>query len=133
MKELAWSSILSVEIDEIDEDHRRLVNLFNLLNHSIEAGDSEDYIESVLEELIACTAWHFKHEERLMLKFNYDEFEQHKDEHQKLMNSSAGLLQKFLSQKKTLTSEDIDYIETWLTEHILTTDMKLGVFLNTVM
>lgn len=91
MKELDWSSILSVEIDE---DHRRLVNLFNLLNHSIEAGDSEDYIESVLEELIACTAWHFKHEERLMLKFNYDEFEQHKDEHQKLMNSSTELLQK---------------------------------------
>ena len=71
MKDLIWDATLSVEVDEIDEDHRRLVDLFNTLNHSVSDGDAPDYVEAVLEELINCTVWHFSHEERLMLKFEY--------------------------------------------------------------
>ena len=31
MKDLVWDRTLSVDVPEIDEDHRRLVDLFNLL------------------------------------------------------------------------------------------------------
>jgi len=55
VKDLVWDNILSVGIEEIDEDHRRLVNLFNILNHSVTEGDAPDYLEAVLEELISCT------------------------------------------------------------------------------
>ena len=78
MKDLAWSQILSVEVDEIDEDHRKLVNIFNILNHSVMEGESTDYLAAVLEELINCTVWHFSHEERLMLKYGYEGTEEHK-------------------------------------------------------
>ena len=61
MKDLVWDYVLSVGIDEIDEDHRRLVDLFNILNHSVAEGDGIDYLAAVLEELINCTAWHFSH------------------------------------------------------------------------
>ena len=64
MKDLIWDNTLSVEVNEIDEDHRRLVELFNILNHAVVEGEAPNYIEAVLEELISCTVWHFKHEER---------------------------------------------------------------------
>ncbi|HIJ47946.1 MAG TPA: hemerythrin, partial [Gammaproteobacteria bacterium] len=38
MKELIWDQSLSVQVKEIDEDHRRLVELFNLLLHAVEEG-----------------------------------------------------------------------------------------------
>ena len=133
MKELIWNDTLSVEVDEVDEDHRRLVDLYNILNHAVEDEDSPDYIEALLEELISCTVWHFRHEERLMLKFNYGEFADHKAEHEDLIKSSWELQQKFLSQGKQLTTEDIEFLEIWLTRHILTTDMRLGAYLNSVM
>ena len=82
MKELIWDDSLSVQIQEIDEDHRKLVDLFNILSHSVEEGDASNYIEAVLEELLSCTIWHFRHEERLMLKYSYEGLLEHKKEHQ---------------------------------------------------
>ncbi|MCU7809640.1 MAG: bacteriohemerythrin [Candidatus Thiodiazotropha sp. (ex Notomyrtea botanica)] len=133
MKDLVWSNTLSVEVDEIDEDHRRLVDLFNILAHSVAEGDSPDYQEAVLEELISCTVWHFKHEERLMLKYAYEELAGHKTEHQDLINSALGLQRKFLQAGKRIENEDFEFLEHWLTEHILVADMKLGAYLAEVM
>lgn len=133
VKDLVWSNTLSVEVDEIDEDHRRLVDLFNILNHAVADGGSADYQEAVLEELISCTVWHFKHEERLMLKYAYEEFAAHKTEHKDLIESAQALQQQFLQADKRITSEDIEFLEHWLTEHILVTDMKLGAYLVEVM
>ena len=133
MKNIIWDDTLSVEVDEIDEDHRRLVDLFNRLNRSVAEGDSTDYIEAVLEELISCTIWHFRHEERLMLLYKYQDIEEHKAEHDDLINSVRRLQQKFHQANKLLTNQDIEYLENWLTEHILGHDMKLGFYLMQVM
>jgi hemerythrin len=31
VKDIVWGKILSVGVDEIDEDHRKLVTIFNIL------------------------------------------------------------------------------------------------------
>lgn len=133
MKEIVWDDALSVEVDEIDEDHQKLVDLFNMLSHSVENGDSNEYIDAVLDELISCTAWHFKHEERLMLLYNYQGLDEHRTEHNELIDSVRELQKKFHQANKILTSDDIEYLEDWLTAHILGHDMKLGFYLMKVM
>ena len=129
MKDLIWDQTLSIEVEEVDEDHRRLVDLFNVLHHAVEEGDAPDYVDAVLEELINLTVWHFSHEERLMLKFGYGEFEEHKAEHSELIASVRKLQENFRAGGKQLSGDDIEFLERWLTEHILVTDMKLGAFL----
>ena len=133
MKDLIWDNSLSVQIQEIDEDHHKLVELFNILNHSVAEGDASNYIEAVLDELLSCTIWHFRHEERLMLKYAYEDLLQHKAEHQELIESARKLQQKFLEEGKSLSNKDIKLLEHWLVGHILGTDMALGVFLAEVM
>jgi hemerythrin len=133
VKDLVWDQSLSVQVKEIDEDHRRLVNLFNILIHSVAEGDAKNYIEAVLEELISCTVWHFRHEERLMLKYDYEGLAEHKAEHQELIDSVRALQQTFLQEDKPVSSEDIEFLEHWLTEHIFVADMKLGSYLGEVM
>ncbi len=133
MKDLIWSDTLSIAVPEVDEDHRRLVDLFNILNHSLEDGDDAEYIEAVLEELISCTQWHFRHEERLMLKYDYTGFAEHKQEHQALMDSVRALQQKYMDEGRLLSSDDIEFLEHWLTEHILVADMEMGTYLAGVM
>jgi hemerythrin len=133
MKDLIWDNSLSVEIQEIDEDHRRLVDLFNILNHSVAEEEAANYIEAVMEELISCTIWHFRHEERLMLKYVYEGFEEHKSEHLELIESVKELQQKLLQEGKQVSSEDIKFLEHWLTGHILGADMALGSYLGEVM
>ena len=128
MRELVWDRVLSVENDEIDNDHRILVNLFNLLARSVEEGESRAYIETVLEELIRCTAWHFCHEERLMLKHGYPELEAHRQEHLDLMDSVRDIQREILRTGK-LEEEEFEILEQWLTGHILAADMKFGEYL----
>jgi len=133
VKDLIWDNSLSVQVQEIDEDHQKLVQLFNILNHSVEEGDASDYIEAVLEELICLTAWHFRHEERLMLKYGYEKIEEHKTEHQELIESARALQQKFLQESMSVSSDDIEFLENWLTGHILGADMELGSYLGEAM
>ncbi len=130
MKDLVWDHVLSVGIDEIDEDHRILIDLFNILNQSVTEGDAPDYLAAVLDELIKCTAWHFSHEERLMLKYGYEGMSEHKTEHQELIESARELQQKILQADKPVAEEDLVFLERWLTAHILTADMRLGTYLN---
>ncbi|TNF37515.1 MAG: hypothetical protein EP315_02550 [Gammaproteobacteria bacterium] len=133
MKDLIWDDSLSIQIREIDEDHHKLVDLFNMLNHALAEGENPDYIEAIIEELITCTAWHFKHEERLMMKYGYEGLEEHRKEHQELVNSALELKQKFLAQSKTLSDRDIEFMEHWLTGHIYGSDMEMGSYLCEVM
>jgi hemerythrin len=133
VKDIVWSKILSVEVEEIDEDHRKLVSIFNTLNQAVREKESADYLAATLEELINCTVWHFSHEERLMLKYRYPEMEAHKAEHRDLIESAKELQAKLLQADKLVADEHIVFLERWLTEHILTTDMRLGSYLAQAM
>ena len=132
MKDIVWDKILSVGVEEIDEDHRKLVNIFNILNRSVSEKASPDYLAATLAELINCTVWHFSHEERLMLKYRYGGIEEHKTEHRELIDSARELQQQVLQADQALANEQIAFLERWLTGHILTTDQKLGAFLSQV-
>ena len=133
VRDLVWSEILSVGVDEIDDDHRKLLGIFSLLDQAATQGESPDYLAALLEELINCTVWHFSHEERLMLKFRYPEIEPHKAVHRDLIESARELQQKLLQTDKRMADEHIEFLERWLTEHILTTDLRLGSYLSHVM
>jgi hemerythrin-like metal-binding protein len=129
MKELTWDKTLSVDVPEIDEDHRRLVDLFNLLNRAVVEGEAPVYVEALMDELISCTVWHFRHEERLMLKYGYQGLQEHKAEHEDLIASAKALQQKLQQEGKGVSSEEIEFLEHWLTGHILGADMDLGSYL----
>jgi len=133
MKDLVWDETLSIQVDEVDEDHRRLVDLFNILNHAVAEGESAAYVEAVMRELIACTVWHFSHEERLMLKYGYEGMAAHKAEHADLIASATALQEKLLKEGQSVSDTDIEYLEHWLTGHIFGADMNLGAFLCEVM
>ena len=129
MKNLEWSELLSVDIDEIDEDHRKLLEIFNLLNHALAGKESADYQAAVLEELINFTAWHFSHEERLMIKHGYRDFDEHKAAHRELLNSARQFQQRIIRADISMSDDDFVFLERWLTEHILTDDKRLGAYL----
>lgn len=133
MKDVVWDNILSVGVDEIDDHHRRLLDLFNLLNHSVAEGSSPEYLAAVLEELINCTAWHFSHEERLMLKHGYPGLAEHREEHRELMRGVRELQQKILQAGIRVGDDDLVYLERWLTQHILIDDARMGAYLAQAM
>lgn len=130
MKNLVWENSLSVDVEEIDEDHRRLIELFNLLNQAVEEEQEADYIRILTEELLSCTEWHFRHEERLMFWHNYDGLQEHRAEHQELMSSIRTFLQRVIEGGGDLSNKELEHLENWLVGHILGADMDLGSYLS---
>ena len=133
MKDIVWDNILSVGIDEIDDDHKKLIHIFNILNRALKDREPKDYLAATLDELINCTVWHFSHEERLMLKHRYHDLAEHKAEHQELIQGAQVLQREILQSETPFSEEHVQFLERWLTEHILTADGRLGSYLSQVM
>ncbi|MBK1618279.1 hypothetical protein CKO42_07450 [Lamprobacter modestohalophilus] len=133
MKDLLWDKTLSVDVPEIDQDHRRLLELFNRLGHAVEDGEPQAYVEATLDELISCTGWHFQHEERLMEKHGYPGLQEHRAEHQALITSGEALRQQLRQSGACPSPQEIAFLEHWLTGHIYGTDMAMGAYLAETM
>ena len=64
-----------------------------------------------------------------MLKYGYEGRLEHKSEHEALITSVKALQQKLVQEEKAVSSEDIEFLEHWLTGHILGADMDMGAYL----
>ncbi|MEA3641167.1 MAG: bacteriohemerythrin [Lamprobacter sp.] len=133
MKELLWDKTLSIDVPEIDQDHRRLLELFNRLGQAAEDAEPQAYIEAIMDELISCTGWHFQHEERLMEKYGYHGLEEHRAEHQDLMARGRALQQQLRQAGAPPSVQEIAVLEHWLTGHIYGADMAMGAQLAEAM
>lgn len=127
---ITWSDDLSVGVDEIDDQHKKLVQLVNGLHNHLVIGDANDIMGKVLDRVIEYTSFHFDTEERLMEEHGFPFSAAHKREHQKLVNTALELQAKLNSGNGRITSETMTFLKDWLSHHILESDMYLGKFLN---
>jgi len=130
MSLLAWSNLFSVGVKEIDDQHKKLVELANKLNDEIAAGRGKDVLGRILSDLISYTQYHFSTEEKLMAAHSYTQSDAHKEQHRQLVKAVADLKKKYDSGEATLTNEVMVFLRDWLTKHILNTDKAFGRELN---
>ena len=131
MSLLAWSSVFSVGVTEIDNQHKKLVDMANRLNDAMKAGQGKEAIGKVLNELVSYTATHFAYEERLMDQHKYPMSPEHKQEHKDLVKTVLDFKAKFEKGDAALTAEIMTFLRDWLTKHIMNSDKKFGKDLNT--
>ena len=75
----------SFELDyrQIDDDHRRLVDLVNRIIEAMNADDF-DACARLVPDFVGTARTHFRHEEALLKKLGYPEAEDHHDHHRQL-------------------------------------------------
>ncbi|MEW6117819.1 MAG: bacteriohemerythrin [Nitrospirota bacterium] len=127
---MTWSDALSVNIKEIDEQHKKLVGMINDLHDAMKVGKGTDVTGAILTGLVQYVATHFATEEKLMKAHSYPEFLKHKTEHENLTKQALELQKQFGEGKPVLTVELMNFLKNWLTNHIQGTDKKYGPFLN---
>ncbi len=86
---IEWSSQYSLGLDEIDEQHKSLLDLINRIWKSIVYRCDQKIIFSLVEELEKYTLAHFAAEETFMRVTGYPDFDAHKKEHHKFVARSA--------------------------------------------
>jgi hemerythrin-like metal-binding protein len=126
-----WSEMLSTGVSEIDDEHKQIVGMLNDLYDSLQAKHSEETLGKLLDRLLAYTAYHFEHEESLLVQTGYPGAAAHKNEHDDLTNRVL-LMQKDYREAKsaTLPVELLNVLRKWLLTHILVSDKKYVLHLH---
>jgi len=128
MPYFAWNDSLLVGIKDIDEQHRRLVELINGLNDAVTRSGQHCPAPELVARLKAYADEHFHIEEGYMQAFAYPDFEQHLREHDSF-RAAVQIFEDNSASDSANPSEVLDFLKHWLTEHILGLDIKMGRFL----
>ncbi|MDW7645240.1 MAG: bacteriohemerythrin [Desulfuromonadales bacterium] len=120
---MEWNDKISVGIEEIDEQHKQLLDLINRLYSAMVSGEQKLQVaKDVLNELMQYTIVHFAVEESLFRIFNYPDYEEHCAHHYKLREQVIDINRKVQSGEKMVTPELLVFLRKWLTNHIMVED-----------
>ncbi len=125
-----WTPDLSVNIDEIDNQHKKLIGMINELSEAMKARKGAEVMGKIIAGLTNYTKEHFATEEKLFDKFGYPETAKHKQEHTKFVNEINKFKQDFEAGKLSVSIDVLKFLSSWLMNHIKGTDQKYSKFLN---
>ena len=125
-----WKEKYVLGIDEIDNQHRKLVDLINRLFAAMQSGAGKDVLADTLNGLVDYTRRHFMTEEILMGNYDYPDLEEHMGEHRKFVTEISRFQQEYQSGNTGISIQLISYLRSWLDEHICQTDHRYGDFLR---
>jgi len=121
---ITWTDSFSVKVVEIDNQHKKLVEMINRLYEAMKVGKSKDVMGEILDNLITYTATHFKTEEKYFDLYHYPEKETHKAEHEKFVETVTKFKNDFESGNAIISIEVMNFLKEWLTNHINGSDKQ---------
>lgn len=124
---IQWEKQYELGIGTIDEQHKQLVEitsrLSELLTNAVQGEDIYDEMVSIIEELTDYTVYHFKYEEDLFEKLNYEFKDAHIDEHNRLIQEISALdLRAVDEDQVTYGKKILKFLITWVFKHISGSD-----------
>jgi hemerythrin len=125
---MTWNETYLTNVSEADAQHEELFRMMNDLHDSLSADRA--VIGEKLNALVQFVLNHFATEEKFMQETNYPNYDQHKEAHDKLVETVGGLQAKFNSGEAELTEEVTAFVRDWLYNHIPGTDKPYGPYLN---
>jgi hemerythrin len=130
MEKIVWNDSFNIQVDELDRQHRRLVELMNRLIDLQLDHKADDAVADILGALTNYFGYHFEMEEGLMLDHGYPEIESHREEHQTFVLQAAYFIATYRESGKSLKRDILTFLKEWLSDHILKTDASFGRFLK---
>ncbi|WP_163338980.1 GGDEF domain-containing protein [Desulfopila sp. IMCC35008] len=129
MESFKWGTNFETGIQEVDDQHRKLVELINSLGAQLAENDMADrHVEALLQELFNYTQYHFQEEERLMVHYGLDSRHctQHLSAHKSFIDDVTYMSQ----QPKKGDGDDgkslLEFLIHWLAYHILGCDKNMA-------
>lgn len=119
MEILQWNEVLATGIREIDEQHKRIVEIVRQLREAIERGafGESEAAEVALLQVVDYTVYHFEFEEKLMEKAGYQPLPLHRRVHQLFIRRIAQFQQRYAAGEDVLR-ELHNMLARWLVRHI---------------
>jgi hemerythrin len=126
----AWSSVFETGIDQVDEQHRALVDIINRLGSAITQADTlaPGELNAVLTDAGAYAQYHFTEEEALMLATGLEPsyINDHRALHADFMQEVTLLQEAMCGAPDGGADRLLRFLTSWLAFHILGTDQGMA-------
>lgn len=121
---MEWKEEMSVGVPALDEQHRNLIRLINVLDEKEQTGETITYVFAELDRYVR---EHFRDEEAMLEKAGYAKLEPHKAEHRGFEDWLKSVQAAYSSggaAKYYIAGNVNTYLRGWLSNHILIIDME---------
>ena len=125
---MVWNSNYSVGVNNIDNQHLRIMTIINDLYVSIQLQQGTGAIKAILLELLACARVQFRFEEDLLKALDYPGYEGHVRLHDEIRNRISILHHVAIDENEPELV--LIFLKEWWKNHILVEDMKYSEFVK---
>ncbi len=123
---IEWRDEFTVNNDEIDLEHKELVDLLNSLHEEMKGKRLNEVMGPMLDRVIDHTRRHFATEEVAMQADAYPGLESHRTAHRALIQQVEKLKSRYAAGNMILTNEILDFLKEWLIGHMRDLDKDYG-------
>lgn len=125
MSLIEWKDQYNLGVPAIDFEHRELIALINELYASMQRAGTDAATADFLGELYARIAAHFALEEKIMRDSSYDEYPDHKADHERLLDDIRDLMDDYEDGVYVDLERFGTRLDDWFSEHFRTRDARL--------
>ncbi|RAU22091.1 cyclic nucleotide-binding protein [Paramagnetospirillum kuznetsovii] len=129
VKELVWRDDYSVNIQRIDNHHRRLIQMSNRLIDASRKGKADAEMAEAMDFLMGYAMYHFAEEEALLELYGYPEQPGHAAKHKRLLAQIRELEERLVAESMP-ADELLAFLHDWIVNHILVEDRRYSAFVN---
>jgi hemerythrin len=131
MISLEWSDALLTGVDEMDQQHRLLVDMVLQARAGLDGRTASALFEQITRDLLAYAIYHFATEERLMRQHDFaaaypEEARRHVEEHRGFSARVVSLRVQGRSGSPKSSADLVAFLEGWLVNHIMVVDPPLA-------
>jgi len=127
---IEWSDELTVGVEEMDSQHRKLIDMINTVHDLLNEGKRDEAREFFVREITRYLEEHLKAEEEFMKRINYPDFERHKLAHDNFRKVISECIPKIEEGDIKEFRSSVALCWSWLYSHILKFDKRYGEFYN---
>ena len=130
MAYIEWTDDFSVNVKEIDEQHKQLIAMINTLHEAFLANKAKEVHNKIVQGMVDYARIHFQTEEKYMMIYEYPGYKEHHEEHERFAEKALQLQNQLRSSGFVLSQTILDFLKSWIHDHILGTDKKYTQFFN---
>lgn len=124
---IPWSNQFSVNVPEMDAQHKKLLGLVNQLHSAMKNQHAQEKVGAIIDSLIQYTIEHFASEEEYMSKHQFEGLEEQKMVHKQFVNKVKSFEADYLAGEAALSGDVLKFLSDWLLNHIGKMDKQYGM------
>lgn len=125
MSPIEWNDNFSVGVASVDHEHRELIEMINGFQATIGQGGSIEGKLDYLGETLTHISAHFALEEKLMRDSGYDAYDEHKADHERLLDQLRDIMDA-VEEDRAIDNDALGTaLESWFSGHFQSHDARL--------